>query len=480
MQFYLISAILIWKIRNVSANKVMISSLIVLIIISYLIQKTSYSNWFYNPIARIWEFYLGGCFHVWGKQINNNQFKFVKARYIEIIVIVFVVINLTGLVVNKLQIIAQQIILLIASGIFIVMPIQSTALSKFLKLKYIQQAGIISYGLYLWHQPILSYINNNILDKTIFTLSASVFITYLLAQLSYSYIEKPIKENNKISNRYLYALILVNLSFVASLMIQNTLSDWKELDAKEEEKKSKIRYVERGFNEKLNHDWDLSGRNKVILIGDSFAMDFFNVLKEGNLLENINIVTHFINTGCQNVPNDVNYEPYILEQNKLACKDIERIGSESLNKKIKNSNGVIIVSKWTKFTSEHIKDIIKIINDLGISKVIIVGRKEFSLDNTDNNYMLVLNGVKFHKSSYEYVSVIKTMKSDTIDNYIDLHQIICITTPDYYCPVITGNNNLISFDGTHLEKEGAIFISEKLKSNNQFKNIWTKFTEVKK
>jgi hypothetical protein len=61
----------------------------------------------------------------------------------------------------------------------------------------------------------------------------------LLAQLSYSYIEKPIKENNKISNRYLYALILVNLSFVASLMIQNTLSDWKELDAKEEEKKSK-------------------------------------------------------------------------------------------------------------------------------------------------------------------------------------------------------------------------------------------------
>lgn len=71
----------------------------------------------------------------------------------------------------------------------------NTSVSKMLALRPLVFIGLISYPLYLYHQPILSYIHLFELtgNKTLI-LSLTLFLSSLFAWLTYKYIERPIRK----------------------------------------------------------------------------------------------------------------------------------------------------------------------------------------------------------------------------------------------------------------------------------------------
>jgi len=63
-------------------------------------------------------------------------------------------------------------------------------LMKFFELKFLSYIGILSYGIYLWHFPILDWLHKVLSSTTLATL-LTLPLTFILAHVSYRYVEMP-------------------------------------------------------------------------------------------------------------------------------------------------------------------------------------------------------------------------------------------------------------------------------------------------
>lgn len=72
----------------------------------------------------------------------------------------------------------------------------SSALSKWLSIKPLRWIGVRSYGIYLWHYPII-LLTNPLVDTEGPSITRIIFqltLTFVIAGLSYKYIENPIRQ----------------------------------------------------------------------------------------------------------------------------------------------------------------------------------------------------------------------------------------------------------------------------------------------
>lgn len=80
--------------------------------------------------------------------------------------------------------------------------------------------GKISYPLYLWHWPIISYIHiqkgNEITDKD---MAIAVIISFILAWLAYRFIETPIRSGKKSRKNTILLLLALSICGALGLII---------------------------------------------------------------------------------------------------------------------------------------------------------------------------------------------------------------------------------------------------------------------
>jgi len=102
--------------------------------------------------------------------------------------------------------------------------------TKFLSKKVFVKIGLISYSLYLFHQPIfvllrLTHINNPSNIAYLIGILASLAI----AQLSYRFIETPFRNKNKIKTKtFFYLVSIVSLILVSLSLIIESKNGFKE------------------------------------------------------------------------------------------------------------------------------------------------------------------------------------------------------------------------------------------------------------
>ncbi|MEM9989266.1 MAG: acyltransferase family protein, partial [Pseudomonadota bacterium] len=92
---------------------------------------------------------------------------------------------------------------------------KSTYVSQFLCLRPIVFVGLISYSLYLWHWPILAFIRQ-LRSQTILPLldvGAVLVLSFLLAVMSWRYVEQPFRQSSFLSRQRIFTLSIV-ASFV--------------------------------------------------------------------------------------------------------------------------------------------------------------------------------------------------------------------------------------------------------------------------
>ncbi len=71
-----------------------------------------------------------------------------------------------------------------------------TAISSFLKTKPLVAIGLISYSLYLWHWPVFSFLKYRQIELTLPVIIAAVTLSFLLAFLTWKYIENPVRRHH--------------------------------------------------------------------------------------------------------------------------------------------------------------------------------------------------------------------------------------------------------------------------------------------
>lgn len=496
-QFYIFWPLLIWLFWRTRFNFLYVT--ITLIALSFGANIIGiYTNkiaMFYSPISRFWELLIGSALALIliNKQNLTLQTKseyklfslgnhFSKKTLAHISSTLGVLLfSISVLSIDKTTIYpGWWAPLPVLATTLIIMAGPTAWVNKLLSNKLLVSIGLISYPLYLWHWPILSFANViNGKSPGIFFKLIAIFLSVLLAWLSYKFIEKPIRHLN-IKSRKTSALILLGIIiFVGALglsiyknegFIQRTAANPYSQLAGDIGRDAYLNFIVTNFSPCTNSKLKSLSSNdakygyrcfqsqpnseiSILLIGDSHAEHLLPGLAKE--LKSINIGS-FIQPGLP------------VESNELFAQAFDLIKNDI------NIHTIIFSAFWMdKIPKNDLKiktDFLSTINNLKTAnkKIIIMGDvPNFGIDPKNCKYQRIFSFDDTRcqvsvKQNQENKKIASELISDALNNvsevkYIDVDQYFCNEST---CSM--KNEDTILFrDAHHLNIDGSLYLGKK-------------------
>jgi hypothetical protein len=335
--------------------------------------------------------------------------------------------------------------------------------------------GLISYSAYLWHQPLLVFnrlrSNHKLQISTIMKILSAIFS---LSFLSYFFIEQPFRNKERFSRNKIFtiagvaalvilmiALVLTKTAIYRSSLSNNEndtyLSDLRDYGNE--------RYTVGYFNAFLKtketfSNTTLTLNRRIALVGDSFMKDFYNMIIEGKYLTNYEFCAYYVSWLCQIYFGSEDRMPFIEPQHRPGCTNANDI--KYALPLIRQANIVIIASNWKEWSSQRLSTTLKLLNLTKSQRLFVMGAKNFGIVNPN---LYVDKPKKYRIKQYQPPTPIAAKINDllvkTIDKsiFVNMQKMIC-TGLNGTCPLFTPNGKLISFDGEHFTKHGAVYVGD--------------------
>ena len=168
-----------------------------LFICQFLALKTGGTLNFYFTFSRAWELALGAiCAHTLiYKDLSYSTLIKNLLSTIGIILIVFSIFFFSRQTVFPSF---YTLVPTIGTSLIILFADKDTFINKILSIKFLVSIGLISYSLYLWHQPLLAFGRIFFDDLSIINKLTLIFLSILMSIFSYFFIEKIFRDKNKI------------------------------------------------------------------------------------------------------------------------------------------------------------------------------------------------------------------------------------------------------------------------------------------
>jgi hypothetical protein len=202
----------------------------------------------------------------------------------------------------------------------------------------------------------------------------------------------------------------------------------------------------------------LKANRKIALIGDSFAQDFYNMIIENKYFVNDDIRAHFVHTHCQIYMNSENRLQHIMASSKQKCTEANDI--QYALPLIRWANIVILASNWDELSARRLPSTLKLLNTIKQQQIFVIGAKSFGKVNP-MLYVNKPNEYRIKQHQYPNLQTVKvnTLLKQTINQsiFVDVQKLIC-NGYNRTCPLFTPDGKLISYDGSHLTKYGALHI----------------------
>jgi peptidoglycan/LPS O-acetylase OafA/YrhL len=286
--------------------------------------------------------------------------------------------------------------------------------------------GKISFSLYMWHQVVLAFTRYLwTQDLRLPQLLTFATVTTCLSIMSYYAVEQPFRNRKLIGTKALLSTMFLGVvaTTAGSLYLYQRagiIRDIPELGISRSN-------IERGIHSKYNHrihsydkDFASTPKTKVLVVGNSFARDWVNVLLESSFAEKIEIsyysqVPHFDAIASRIREADVIFystpEEESLSEIALPQQKLWAVGTKSFG----DNNGVFY-------------------NYLGEDR------------HEQRTFM--------QKGQLELEQKLKTLWQDRYVSYVEK-----IIDDDFKVPVFTPSREFISQDCRHLTKAGAEFFA---------------------
>lgn len=466
---------------------------------------------FYSTFTRAWEILLGCMSAIYAS--NNprikNQKLLVNISFYLLIIFFFIVKK--GFphpsILTLIPILFTSIILIYNNN--------NISNNFFLNSKLLSSIGLISFSLYLWHQPIFVFFNKyNILETGYFLKFTILFFIFLISYISWKFIEKPFRNKNIVNNKNLFSFIFITILIFPSLIFIS--GDNKSVFKNNE---LSILDFKNNYEKKYFDDCTVMPKNYIkpenaciigdksqkkveyAIIGDSHAATLaaafdkeFKKINKSSYLFTIN--------GCPITP-----ELYNHKDNRFKCKkyyeDLRKFLMK--NKSIKN---LILHTRWSFYVSgkrfnnreggkEEGKDTVFINNekDLLISeklrqKLVVDKTLKFINELSNNKNILILTsvpevgfdvpstiarGIKFKKvkelndftTSFEVYKFRQNLIETGFNELKFNKKFYIFDTSSVFCQnnnrcIYSIDNVPLYFDDDHLNIKGANLMVEKL------------------
>ena len=264
----------------------------------YLNSLTQSTDKFYRLEFRIWELLLGVLV-----MIFSSNFKVKHLEKIGIPLLLFSVYYFGDDWINDIE---PKLISLIGVSLIIFSNTESTNLTKILKLKSISTIGLISYSMYLIHQPLFSLFRKFFLyyeiEFTSYIKFCLITLLLIISFLNYKYIEKTAQNTQHLKLLLLRLLacffIIIGFTtvFKTTDVIQSRFIDLPKFSFGSLE----VEYAPEGevIGSKSNV--------KFIIVGDSHAQHLLGYLSEKAKEENFSFI-QVTNPACFSFINYTNY-----------------------------------------------------------------------------------------------------------------------------------------------------------------------------
>jgi len=151
--------------------------------------------------------------------------------------------------------------------------------------------GMMSYSIFIWHQPILAFYRYFVTNDFSLSFVLLFFVAVLaLSYVSYRFVEQKIRVNMKTRIATIFAFLLINGLAFTLYMNAGVVRDVPELYVQKNNvhRNMHAEYVDRIYP----YDKDFpknNGKINVLVIGNSFARDWGNILLESAMADKINL-----------------------------------------------------------------------------------------------------------------------------------------------------------------------------------------------
>lgn len=282
-QFYIFFPLVIIFLWNFNQNKKLLGILISLITFSSLLACFLISDKhfvFYFPLTRFWELSCG-ILLAYLEIFYQVKITGKKANLLSIFSLITILsvywINIPGLqapnILNFLCVITTT--LLIACG-------HSACINKtFLSFRPMIWVGLISYSLYLWHWPLNSYL------AIIYPMGGGkikfilIIISFILAILSYRYIENPIRKLTGKKSRQAVITLFISMIIIGIISKTIRLKDGFPQRAFHQKNKYYFQFSETNLKNTLLNGVEVETTTpeqpaEILFIGDSHIQQYID------------------------------------------------------------------------------------------------------------------------------------------------------------------------------------------------------------
>ena len=426
---------------------------------------------FYNFELRVWEILTGVIIMIFFFNIKKSSVKWQSETG-------FVLVFFSLLFFNNDTIYSLYPRIIVALGTSLILFANNSENNKFLnyliKNKLIAYTGLISYSLYLFHQPIFAFATT-LTSRSDLLISKPMKIilllfTFVMASLNYKFVEKPFLENKLNLKILLPMLLSILIFFISSDRTSGFVNRYDNLP------KKVIEYALGGFDFNQNgidcqnstiENLCIFNNNQeltLIGIGDSHLSAIGKYLSSNDSFNYI----HIGENGCFF---SVNRLPDNACVNKNLASQLEYIS------KFENSI-FVLATRWEyhiNFYDSLNYDIYKDINDTlsflleRNNKIIIISAIPIQNIKVVDNYLDQEidfgDEVYIDRQAWEY----RSFKSNNYFKNIDNDKIAVIDSTETFCNEIVVDkcmgafeDKIFYYDDNHLTVEGAQILGDKV------------------
>jgi peptidoglycan/LPS O-acetylase OafA/YrhL len=336
---------------------------------------------------------------------------------------------------------------------------------RLLSLRPIVFLGLISYSAYLWHQPLFAFARLTTFGPPgpVLMLGLSA-LSLVLATLSWRYVERPFRDRARIPGP---AILRYSLGASAALLLIGAVAPMlARIDTRYPPEMrqftdvtydQRVDYVEDAYDKLINAEFKPGGGRKLLILGDSFSQDFYNMLREANAFQGYQIVTRRVNSNCQLYlgPEDVRA---LMEPPVENC--LRAPGAKDFVGIAQQADVVVFALSFRPWSGARIMETIDNFGFRPDQKVVVIGRKNFGYFNAraflrmDQAELPALRN-QMSDLQLETNAAMETLVPPSM--FVDTQRILC-GAGSTTCPLFTPAGDLIAFDGNHLTQAGARYL----------------------
>jgi len=315
--------------------------------------------------------------------------------------------------------------------------------TRLLSLPPLVWTGLISYSLYLFHQPIFAFARLASLEEpSPWLIPALIVPVFTCAWASWRFVEQPFRDPARVSTRAL--LITVSAGSIVALAVGLGLyfshglrSSWPELADPNS-----------GYDRRINVAYNNAPRNLlgaplpekpghgVLVIGASFARDFINMARETHRLDGYAI-------------------SYADEKE---CK--ARPGPDTL-RNASRADAIVLASRLTPGMIPCVARLAARLRAVSKAPILILGSKSFGMANAAPMTLMPpaqRYGFRPKPLRDEIVTNDLAKRAFAGERYVDM--LGMLMDADGRVPLFTPDRKLISWDRYHLTRPGARYVGE--------------------